>query len=135
MKRSRALVLVLSIVLALIAPAFAGDVGIDILSAAQYEYGYFFAYVTAHDTAPLVDAHLLVDGVLIVPDKVDQYASGPSNGFYYSTWKFYKNANDVVKPGDVVTAVVTDATGSTAQRNATCAASTKKKSDVSAFCQ
>ena len=35
-------------------PAAADDLTIDALAAVQYSYGYFIAYVSAHDSAPLI---------------------------------------------------------------------------------
>src|SRR5437867_4759161 len=89
-------------------PAAADELTIDALAAAQYSYGYFIAYVSAHGPAPIIDAHVLVNGVVVVPDRVDQHIYGPSNNF--GVWTIYKYANGVARPGDVVTAVVTDMT-------------------------
>src|ERR1051325_6436895 len=115
MKFPHILTLVLLCALVTLAtPALADDVTIDTFAAVQYSYGYFIAYVSAHGPAPLIDAHVLVNGVPVVPDRVDQNIYGPSNN--YGIWTIYKYASGVARPGDAVTAVVTDATLHSASR-------------------
>ncbi|HEV8586869.1 MAG TPA: hypothetical protein VGT02_18050 [Methylomirabilota bacterium] len=118
------------------APASATDtyypLTVDSLSGAQYSYGFFFANASAHASEPIIDGHLLVNGVAAAGLRIEEYRTGDGLG---AIWKF-TGYTTVVIPGDVLTLVVTDASGDSAQRQAVCIApTTKKKSDLTAFCQ
>jgi hypothetical protein len=133
MKRN---LLVVSALLAFLAvPASAGVVTAGSVTATQYSYPYFTALVQATGTMPLVDAHLVVNGTTVVQaDKVELVKLDPRGT--YVLWKIYKYATGVVKPGDTVTAVVSDLDGDSDDRTIPCGAgSTKKKSQETAACR
>jgi hypothetical protein len=116
-------------------PASAGVVTAGSVTATQYSYPYFSALVQASGTAQLVDAHLVVNGTTVVQaDKVEPVKlDGRGN---YMLWKIYKYSTDVVKPGDTVTAVVSDIDGDSDDKMIPCGAgSTKRKSQETATCR
>ncbi|HYK02223.1 MAG TPA: hypothetical protein VE974_10735 [Thermoanaerobaculia bacterium] len=116
-------------------PASAGVVTAGSVTVTQYSYPYFTALVQATGTMPLVDAHLVVNGTTVVrADKVELVKLDPRGT--YVLWKIYKYAAGVVKPGDTVTAVVSDLDGDSDDRTVPCGAgSTKKKSQETAACR
>ena len=116
-------------------PASAGVVTVGSVTATQYEYPYFTALVQASGTAPLVDAHLVVNGTTVVQadrvEPVDLDRRGT-----YMLWKIYKYSTGVVKPGDTVTAVVRDLDGESDDRLVPCGpGSAKRKSQEAAACR
>lgn len=122
--------------LALVAiPASAGMVTVGSVTATQYDYPYFTALVQASGTAPLADAHLVVNGTTVVqPDKVE-LVNLDGRGTYV-LWKIYKYTKGVVKPGDTVTAVVRDLDGDSDDKLIPCGpGSSKKKSQEAAVCR
>ena len=97
------------VVAAAAVPASAGNVTVNSVNAVQYSYPYFFATVQASDTVPLTnaDVHFVINGTTIVqPDKIEAVKLHPQS--LYMLWKVYKYATNVVKPGDTITAVVSD---------------------------
>ncbi len=122
--------------LALLAvPVSAGVVTVGSVTATQYQYPYFTALVQASGTTLLADAHLVVNGTTVVQaDKVEQ-VNLDGRGTYV-LWKIYKYATGVVKPGDTVTAVVSDLDGESDDHSVPCGpGSTKKKSQETATCR
>src|ERR1051325_4170892 len=105
MKFPQILTLVLLCALVTLAmPALADDVTIDTFAAVQYSYGYFIAAVSAPGPAPLIDAHILVNGGPVDANRVAQTIHGPSNLAHRQPACQY--ASVVARPGDAVSAVV-----------------------------
>lgn len=133
---NRRLFTALALLLASLAvPASAGVVTVGSVTASQYEYPYFTAMVQASGTAQLVDAHLVINGTTVIQaDKVEPVAlDGQGN---YMLWKIYKYATGVVRPGDLVTAVVRDIDADSEEKSIPCGAgSGKKKSQETATCR
>ena len=128
--------LAVPVLLALLAvPVSAGVVTVGSVTATQYQYPYFTALVQATGTTILADAHLVVNGTTVVQaDKVEQ-VNLDGRGTYV-LWKIYKYTTGVVRPGDTVTAVVSDLDGDSDDRSVPCGAgSTKKKSQETATCR
>lgn len=125
-----------ALLLALFAvPASAGVVTAGSVTATQYSYPYFTALVQASGTTTLADVHLVVNGTTVVQaDKVEMVNLNGQGT--YVLWKVYKYATGVVKPGDAVTAVVSDIDGDSDDRIVPCGAgSGKKKSQETAVCR
>jgi len=95
-------------VVGVIGVAAAGDVVVDAVYAVQYGfYPLLITLVYAHGDRPLVDAQLLVNGAVPIPeDRVQKYVLDASRNATLFVIK--KLAKDVVEPGDTVTALVTD---------------------------
>ena len=111
-----------ALLLALFAvPASAGVVTVGSVTATQYEYPYFTALVQASGTAPLVDAHLVVNGTTVVQADKVELVNLDGRGTYV-LWKIYKYATGVVRPGDTVTAVARDTDGESDDRLVACGA-------------
>jgi hypothetical protein len=117
--KSSLIVLLLTAALVVpVAPAWSADVTVNTVVATQYAPGFFIALVYAQGAHDLIDAQIAVNNVVVVPDKVEEYsASRPNNP---TLWKIVKYARDVVKPGDTVTAIVTDTEGNSNSRTVTC---------------
>src|SRR5438093_3657755 len=107
MRTLRILAVLIFLCLSVVArPAIAGDVTVDRVVAAQFSFGYFIAVVVAHGTADLVNAQLSVNGTAIVADNVREYVIDPEKNL--TAWTIVKYAHEVVTPGDVLTATVSD---------------------------
>lgn len=136
----RMVVVVAAVIAAVFAvPAAAGVVTVQTVSATQYTYPWFGATIYAYGTVNLADAHLVVqhtDGTttVVVPDQVSRYVlDGQGN---YVQWNIVKYATGIVKPGDQLSAVVSDVEAATDNQTVPCVAgSTKKKSKESAVCR
>ena len=122
MKQTLPLVAVLAIFcLSIVAPpAIAGDVTVDSVVAAQYGFGYFVAIVVAHGTADLVDVVLSVGNTAIADVNIHEYVLDPARNL--TLWTIVKHANGVVKPGDHLTATVTDNGGGADDKTVPCGA-------------
>lgn len=116
-------------------PASAGVVTVGSVTATQYDYPYFTALVQASGSAPLADAHLVVNGTTVVQaDKIEQ-VNLDGRGTYV-LWKIYKYATGVVRPGDTLTVVARDLDGDGDDRSVLCGpGSTKRKSQETAACR
>ena len=112
------IVLLTTFLTGLAVPGWAGDVTVDAVIAAQYPFGFFIALVYAHGTDELLDVQLVANDLPIVPDKVEAFSVDYANNA--TLWKIVKFAKDVVKPGDTLTAVVTDVQGGTGLGTAAC---------------
>lgn len=138
--RCRMVVAVAVVIAAVFAvSAEAGVVTVKTVSASQYTYPWFGATVYAYGTVNLANAHLVVqhaDGTesVVAPDEVSRYVlDGQGN---YVQWNIVKYATGVVKPGDELVAVVTDAEAGSGELGVPCVAgSTKKKSKEAAVCR
>lgn len=129
----------LALLFLVVVPASA-DVAVNSVTASQYDYPYFAAMVQATGTTLLGDIHLTVtspDGTVrvIVPDSVDR--TNLDGYGLYVIYQVRKYAAGVVKPGEVLTAVVRDLNAIDGSRAATCVApQTRKKSSAeSATCR
>jgi hypothetical protein len=122
----------LALVLLSAVPASAGVVTVGSVTASQYDYPYYGAMVEASGTTLLGDVHLTVtspDGTVVVvqPDSIER--TNLDGYGLYVIYQIRKYAADVVKPGDVLTAVVRDLDASDGSKSVPCVApSTRKKS-------
>lgn len=90
---------------------------IDQVVASQFDTGVFVALVAASGPADIIDAQIAVNGVAVVPDKVESYATdGPRNATLFKIVKY----GTVAAPGSTLTAIVTDTGGSSATDTAVC---------------
>ena len=122
-------------------PASAGLVTVGSVTASQYDYPYFGAMVQATGTTYLGDVQLIVTSPTGTVTVVQPYSIERTNldGYgYYVIYIIREYAADVVKPGDVLTAVVRDQDADEGSKDVPCVApQTKKKksSSETATCQ
>jgi hypothetical protein len=116
-------------------PASAGLVTVGSVTASQYDYPYFGAMVQATGTTLLGDVHLIVTSptgavTVVQPDSIER--TNLDGYGLYVIYQIRKYAGDVVKPGDVLTAVVRDQDAADGSKDEPCAApQTKKKKSSS----
>lgn len=111
----------MGVLVALATGAMAAALTVDSALAVQYDHGVFSAAVLAHGPTQMADAHLLVNDVAVVPDRTNQTVLRRATNLTLFTLTAF-TSGDVVHPGDVVTAVVTDISGTTVEKSVTCSA-------------
>lgn len=129
----RSLFAVALLAVAVAVPVSAGVVTVNSTTASQYDYPYFAAMVQASGTSLLADVHLTVTSpngtvTVVQPDSIDR-TNLDGTGFYV-IYQIRKYMAGVVKPGDVLTAVVRDADANDGSKATACLSTqtTKKKS-------
>ncbi|HEY2993877.1 MAG TPA: hypothetical protein VGM22_13750 [Methylomirabilota bacterium] len=114
------IVAVLVVLLAgLVAPAVAADVNVVSVAASQFDSGFFIALVTATSANALVDAQLVVNSTPVTGATVEAYAIDLPGSVDATVFKITTTVN-TVKPGDTLTAIVTDVNASSGTRTAVC---------------
>jgi len=92
------------------------DVVVDLNGGIQFDHPHFVAAVVAHGGTDL-DVDLLVNGKYLgPPDKISRVEYDKGN---LTAWKIVYN-RAVVQPGATLSAIVTDASGDSATKDATC---------------
>ena len=110
----------------------AADVTVDLVAASQFEFPYFVAVVSAQGGTELSADLLVNDTALGAPAKVEKFEYSYL-GRDITAFKIIYNAS-VVKPGDTVTAVVTDIDLSSATKTVACGAGIAR-ARVTAICK
>ena len=110
-------VLIAGLVAGLATPVAAADIT-AVVAASQFSSGLFIALVSATGPSMLVDAQLVVNNTTpIVPASVESYSlNGPRNATLFKIVSY----TQVVKPGDTLTAIVTDVTATHGADSAVC---------------
>ena len=122
--KSRRMLAVLLLTLcsvSLVMPASAAQLtapAVSVVAASQFDSGLFVALVTAYGPVDIIDAQLVVNNTTpIVPASVESYeAPGAKNATLFKIVTY----TGVVKPGDTLTAIVTDVSGAHATHAAIC---------------
>ena len=110
-------VLVTAVLVAVAAPAWATDLTVDVVAASQFDSGLFIAIVGAHGPNPIIDAQLVVNSTVLVPDKVEDYSFDHTRNV--TLFKIVKYGQ-VAKPGDTLTGIVTDTLANHASHTSVC---------------
>jgi hypothetical protein len=103
----------------LVTPALAADVNVVSVAASQFDSGFFIAVVTATSANPLIDAQLVVNSTPVAGATVEAYAIDLPGSVDATVFKITATTK-TVKPGDTLTAIVTDINATSATRTAVC---------------
>ena len=118
-KRGVIVAVLLVLLAGLVAPAFAADVNVVSVAASQFDSGFFIALVTATSANALVDAQLVVNSTPVTGATVEAYAIDLPGSVDATIFKITATVK-IVKPGDTLTAIVTDVNANHGTRTAVC---------------
>jgi hypothetical protein len=102
-----------------VAPATAADVNVVSLAASQFDSGFFIALVTATSATQLIDAQLVVNSTPVSGATVEAFAIDLPGSVDATIFKITTTVK-TVKPGDTLTAIVTDVNANHGTRTAVC---------------
>ena len=109
--------LLVVLIVGFVAPAIAAEV--KVVAASQFDSGFFIALVTATSATQLIDAQLVVNNTPVTGAKVEAFAIDLPGAVDATIFKITTTVK-TVKPGDTLTAIVTDVDASHATRTAVC---------------